>query len=397
MRVIILLPETPQNSNTISIKTHLKQLPRQTDIYEENRYNHFMAHSKRTHQKKLESGVFFCSHLPSPQQVILKSHPSAERMIVVCDKKLKAFPALKPWRNPQVSFYFISAGEKEKTVEKLPFHLEKILSLAKGAGKESLLMVSLGGGSIGDLTGFLAAIYQRGVPLVHFPTTWLSALDSAHGGKTALNFKKIKNAVGTYWFPKNVFIVRDFLKHLSEKEKQSALGELLKTALIKGGSFYDKLKNSVPHSPQEWESFLKEGIAVKRNIVQRDPYETKGLRRKLNLGHTLGHILESAYGLPHGQAVSEGILFSAKWSFKKQFLSRKNLLEIKTLIRSNISFEERKPISVLRFKNFLKRDKKRRNTSDMDFIFIHRPGNVVIQSVSEKDILEETKRQGWVI
>lgn len=351
-----------------------------------------MAHPK----KQPKNGVFFYSHLPSPKQVILKSHPFAERIIVMCDKKLKAFSALKPWKNPQVSFYFISSGEKEKTVERLPFHLEKILSLAKGTGKESLLMASLGGGSIGDLTGFLAAIYQRGVPLVHFPTTWLSALDSAHGGKTALNFKKIKNAVGTYWFPKNVFIVRDFLKCLSEKEKQSAFGELLKTALIKGGTFYNKLKNSTPQDTGEWEAFLKQGIAVKRDIVRKDPYETKGLRRKLNLGHTLGHVLESVNDLPHGQAVSEGILFSAEWSFQKRFLNQKNLLEIKNLIRSNTPSGKRKKIPISRFKNFLKRDKKRRNTSDMDFIFIRKPGNVIIQSVSEKDILEEAKRQGWV-
>ena len=344
----------------------------------------------------MNDGVFFHSHLPSPKQVILKSYPSAKKMIVICDKKLKNRPALKPWRKSLVSFYFISSGEKEKTVERLPFHLEKILSLTKGVGKENLLLVSLGGGSIGDLTGFLAAIYQRGVPLVHFPTTWLSALDSAHGGKTALNFKKIKNAVGTYWFPKNVFIIRDFLKTLSKEEKQSAFGELFKTALISGGAFYNDLKNAPPKSTQDWEKFLKQGITIKRDVVKKDPYETKGLRRKLNLGHTLGHILESAHDLPHGQAVLKGILFSAEWSFNKNLLNHKNLIEIKTLVSLNSTSKEIKKISSVKFKKLLERDKKRNKDSNVDFIFINRPGNVIIQPVSQKDILEEAKRQGWV-
>ena len=355
-----------------------------------------MSSSKRNNQKQQDGGVFFHSHLPSPKQVILKSHPSAKKMIVICDKKLKNFSCLKPWKNPLVSFYFLSSGEKEKTVEKLPFHLEKILSLTTGVGKENLLLVSLGGGSIGDLTGFLAAIYQRGVPLVHFPTTWLSALDSAHGGKTALNFKKIKNAVGTYWFPKNVFIIRDFLKTLSKKEKQSAFGELFKTALINGGAFYSDLKAAPPKSTQDWEKFLKQGITIKRDIVKKDPYETKGLRRKLNLGHTLGHILESAHDLPHGQAVLKGILFSVQWSFNKNLLNHKNLIEIKTLVSLNSTSKEIKKISSAKFKKLLERDKKRTKDSNVDFVFIKRPGNVTIQPVSQINILEEAKKQGWV-
>lgn len=356
---------------------------------------YFMTHSKKN-KKQRDGEVFFHSHLPSPKQVILKSYPSAKKMIVVCDKKLKNLPALKPWKNSLVSFYFISSGEKEKTVERLPFHLEKILSLTKGTGKENLLLVSLGGGSIGDLTGFLAAIYQRGVPVVHFPTTWLSALDSAHGGKTALNFKKIKNAVGTYWFPKNIFIIRDFLKTLSKEEKQSAFGELFKTALISGGAFYNDLKNTPPKSTQDWEKFLKQGTAIKRNIVKKDPFETKGLRRKLNLGHTLGHILESTNEIPHGQAVLKGILFSAQWSFKKNLLIRKNLTEVKTLVSLNSTSKETKKISSGKFKRLLSRDKKRNKDSNVDFVFIKCPGNVIIQSVSQKSILKEAQKQGWV-
>ena len=355
-----------------------------------------MSRSAKTERKRFDGEVSFCARLPSLKQVILQSHPSAEKVIVISDKKLKTHPSLQLWKKPLARFYFVPSGEKEKTVEKLPFHLKKIFTLAEGAGKDSLLLASLGGGSVGDLTGFLAAVYQRGVPLAHFPTTWLSALDSAHGGKTALNFKKIKNAVGTYWFPKKVFIVRDLLKRLPEKEKKSAFGELFKTALIKGGAFYNELKQNPPAGVRDWEKFLKHGIAVKRDIVKKDPYETRGLRRILNLGHTLGHVLESARGLPHGQAVLEGILFSAKWSFKKQILSEKRFLEIEGLISSHSSNGKRKKIPLAQFKKFLRQDKKKKNRREMDFIFIRRPGKAVILPVSETEILREAKRQEWI-
>ena len=355
-----------------------------------------MSRTAKTERKQFDGDVLFCSRLPSLKQIILQSHPSAERIIIISDKKLKTHPSLRLWKKPLARFYFIPSGEKEKTVEKLPFHLKKILTLAEGAGRDSLLLASLGGGSIGDLTGFLAAVYQRGVPLAHFPTTWLAALDSAHGGKTALNFKKIKNAVGTYWFPKKVFIVRDLLKRLPEKEKQSAFGELLKTALIKGGAFYNELKQNPPNGIRDWEKFLKRGIAVKRDIVKKDPYEIQGLRRILNLGHTLGHVLESARDLPHGRAVLEGILFSAKWSFKKQLLSEKHFLEIEILVSAHSPNRKQKKISSAQFKKFLRQDKKRKNRREMDFVFIRRPGKAVILSVSETDILKEAKRQGWI-
>ena len=357
----------------------------------------------------------FCSRLPGVDQVIKTSHPQAERIIAVCDKKLQSLPVLRKWKHhPKALFYFVSAGEREKSIERLPFHFERILSLTKGAGKEKLLFASFGGGSLGDLTGFLAGIYNRGAPLVFFPTTRLSALDSAHGGKNGLNFKKIKNVAGLYWFPKNVFIVRDFFKNTPEKENLSAFGELLKTALIKGGTFYSDLRAFCEKTPplrseQQkhpshqktqkntlfWETFLKQGIAVKREIVRKDPFETKGLRRKLNLGHTLGHILESATARPHGPAVLDGIVFSARWSFQKSFLSRKHLREIEELALPHLP-KKRRTVPLNQFKHFLDRDKKHRGGRDMDFIFIRRPGRVFIRPVSQKDIIKEARRQGWI-
>ena len=241
------------------------------------------------------------------------------------------------------------------------------------------------------MTGFLASIYKRGLPVVHFPTTWLSALDSAHGGKTAVNFQNVKNLLGTYHFPKAVFVVKDFLKQNSDKLKQSALGELLKISFIVGGDLYKKLKNE--HNRISLEKFLKPAIQAKIQIVRQDPFETKRIRKKLNLGHTVGHILESLYPLSHGEAVLQGLIFSLNWSFQKGFINRKNHEEMTSFIPQK---KINQKLLFSSFKKLLKQDKKHKKNHKLDFIFIKKPGVVFVQSVFEKELLKEAERQGLV-
>ena len=239
----------------------------------------------------------------------------------------------------------------------------------------SCFLLAWGGGSIIDLTGFLATVYKRGLPVVYFPSTYLSALDSAHGGKTALNFKNIKNLLGSYHFPKAVFVVRDFLKNNPQGLKNSALGELVKMAFIAGGKLYQSLKemrgqqrrapltlsNSSIEKPSDTmsktsppltlsdrnrvsddeekeprgapltlsdssiEKLLQLAVIEKMKIVSKDPFESRFIRQKLNLGHTVGHPLEALCSLPHGMAVARGLLFSLSWSLRRRFLSFKGL------------------------------------------------------------------------
>ena len=341
--------------------------------------------------------VCFSFHLPPIEEVFSTLKPPVQQGLVICDKKLKSLSLLKPWlKKDSLRFYFVTAGEKTKSLENLPLHFKEVLSLCKNLDKNSLLFISLGGGSIGDLTGFLSSIYKRSVPFVHFPTTWLSALDSAHGGKNALNFQNIKNVAGTYYFPEAVFIVKDFLKNNSIKQRKEAFAELLKIALIEGESFYKNLyssslkyqeisglnkrdkklkrtyKGSFP-STHFMEKFLKEAIFSKMKIVQKDPYEKKSLRKKLNFGHTIGHVLESLHSLPHGQAVLQGLLFSLEWSFQKRFLNKKIFTEIKSLIPKQ---KKNKKIHFKQFKKILHCDKKHRKRNHLEFIFIHQPGEV---------------------
>lgn len=367
----------------------------------------------------MKTKVLFLSRFPSEKQIqsVIK-RTSFAKALVVCDRKLRHKPFLQSWlKSSKFSFYFVSGGEETKSIEKLPIHLRKILNLSNSYGKDQLLFISLGGGSIGDLTGFLSSIYKRGFPLIHIPTTWLAALDSAHGGKNALNFLSIKNVAGTYHFPKIVFIVKEILNILPAKQKQMAFGELLKIALIEGENFYKNLyiylvNEFIPLQFKDSESFLKEkvkldwqkfpylkflktGIAAKLKIVHQDPFEEKGLRRKLNFGHTIGHIWESAYGISHGEAVLLGMLFSVRWSAHKKLLNKKHFHELQNLISFFLDFKE-KPLSLSQFKKYLKQDKKSVTTISLEFVFIKRPGLVTVKRVQKKELIREAQRQGFV-
>ncbi len=353
----------------------------------------------------------FFSSLPSPQKAfaILKKPPQAAAL-VICDRKLRSSPLIKSWlAAPRFRFYFCAAGERAKSAERLPFHLKKILALARGLAPRDLVFFSLGGGSVGDLAGFLASTYKRGAPLVHCPSTWLAALDSAHGGKTALNFQGVKNFIGTYHFPEMVFVSWGLLKEAPESGIRSAFGELLKISLIAGGGLFRELKAILKAggpapclSPQNMEKalkdLLKKAIAAKMEAVRADPLETKGIRKKLSLGHTTGHIMESALGLPHGEAVLRGVLFSLKWSRRRGFLSAARFKEAAALVPASGGAKAGKgpQIPAAAFKKLLREDKKRAGALKWDFLFVRGPGEVFARPVSEGDLLKEARRQGIV-
>ena len=332
--------------------------------------------------------IYFLKSIPPIKKILSRSSPSPKKILVFCDRKLESSFSL--WKKEkEVSFYFITSGEKDKSVEQLNKHLKQILLLTSGFNQREILFIAIGGGSITDLVGFLASIYKRGVSLFYIPSTYLAAFDSAHGGKNALNFNQMKNVIGTYYFPKAVFIITPLFQTLTLKEEKSAYGELLKIALIEGGSFYSRLKKDKTVSINK---YLKKAIKAKLKIVKRDPYELKSERKKLNLGHTLGHILELTHSLEHGQAVLEGILFSLNWSFRKGMIKEIDFLEIKSLIKSS----KKRKISLSQFKKYLKQDKKFKKKIYLNFIFIQKPGKVTIKTVSEKEIIQEAKRQGFI-
>lgn len=358
----------------------------------------------KTVKIKLENKkVYFSQKLPSHRRILkalevqkkgikaIKPSVNGATLLVICDRKLRSFSEVGSWLK-KYSVYFVSAGEELKNLDSFSRHVSNILKKAK-KGK-ILGFISLGGGSVGDFTGFLASVYNRGVPLVHIPSTWLSSMDSAHGGKTALNVKNIKNVIGSYYFPQAVFIVRSLLFSLSKKEKESAKGELIKIALIEGGSFYSNLMKKKTLSNLDLWSFLPQAVLAKLKITQGDPYEKKGQRRALNFGHTIGHVLESYFRIPHGEAVLYGVIFAVQWSHNRFVLSSvffKELFFFRRIQVQLISYLRKIPKEMLI--QLLLHDKKRIGKNHINFIFIKSPGRVFVEPILIRDLMKEIQNQ----
>ena len=208
----------------------------------------------------------------------------------------------------------IPDGEKEKrlsTIEKLGDRL-----LDREFTRSSTLW-AFGGGVIGDITGFLASIYMRGIQYYQIPTTLLSMVDSSVGGKTGVNLAMGKNMIGAFFQPKGVFIHVPFLKTLADREINCGLSEIIKSAMIGNEPLLlDMIKHVNLINEKSWDYFevlSQESVKVKAKVVEEDEKET-GTRAILNFGHTLAHALESYYSyteLKHGEAVSIGMNFAA--------------------------------------------------------------------------------------
>ena len=225
--------------------------------------------------------------------------------------------------------YVIPHGEKSKNWTLAGELLEKLA--ADGFCRDDTL-VALGGGVVGDITGFVASVYMRGVPYVQVPTTLLAAIDSSVGGKTAVDLKAGKNLAGRIYPPKAVVCDLDTLATLPRSEWKCGLGEAVKYAVLAGGEIFDIMESGA--GAENLERLIDLCVDYKRRIVEADENES-GLRRLLNLGHTVGHAIEaeSALGFPHGVCVAMGIKVIARASVSAGYLPKDEYLRISALLQ----------------------------------------------------------------
>jgi 3-dehydroquinate synthase len=199
------------------------------------------------------------------------------------------------------------------------------------------LMINLGGGVIGDMGGFCASTYKRGIDFIQIPTTLLSQVDASVGGKLGVDFNGLKNHIGVFKEPIAVFINDDFLSTLNSRELRSGYAEIIKHALIADSNKWVKLQSIQSLQEVDWLPLIKESVAIKEYITTTDPTE-KGLRKVLNFGHTIGHAIETHYlfitdkRLLHGEAIAIGMICEAWLAFKKGYLSISDVEEIKSYI-----------------------------------------------------------------
>lgn len=332
------------------------------------------------------SQLEFTTRFPSPQSI-----PTPALLIV--DKKLGHNPAVKQWLDTFDLVYFLEAGENLKQLKSFEKHLHHILNLVQNIPSKHLTFVAIGGGSVGDFTGFLASIFKRGAPLFHIPSTWLAAVDSAHGGKTALNIGDFKNQIGTFYPAQKVILCRPLLLTQPPERTQEAMGEIIKTALLAGGSLWNKISKEKTFNSQKLWKYLPSLIAYKYQIVLKDPFEKKGLRFVLNLGHTFGHAFELKFRLPHGNAVNLGLYIALKLSESKQLMSSKQLQQLlqTPLLKNHLaSPKELKPLlkDLKYLISLLSQDKKQSSKGNVNFIYISKPGRPKAIETSLKELSE---------
>ena len=256
---------------------------------------------------------------------------------------------------------FVASGERSKSIRVL----EKLAAelLGRGADRRSLLIL-FGGGVIGDLGGFLASVYMRGVDCVHVPTTLLAQVDSSVGGKTAVNLGAMKNLLGTFYPARLVLSEPRVLSSMSERDFRSGLYEVVKHAILDGPKLFERLERSVdslrPGSVDQIEPVLARAVKVKVDVVNHDEREA-GLRAVLNLGHTFGHAIEECTHYRrflHGEAVGWGLLAASRLSQRLGLLKTSEGERIESLVLRLGPLPPVRDIAFNRILRLLPQDKK---------------------------------------
>ena len=274
--------------------------------------------------------------------------------------------------------YEFKSGEDSKNAEN---YINILNFLAEKGFKRKDTIVAFGGGVVGDLAGFVAGTYMRGINLIMIPTTLLSMVDSSVGGKTAINLKSGKNLAGVFNQPSLVYISLAFLKTLPKREILSGMGEVIKYAFIGDTISYDDIKNGIN------KELIYKCVQIKAEIVSKDERES-GERKLLNLGHTVGHAIEKAgnYLISHGECVLLGIKKAIKISQIVNGLTDENAKKAEELLelsgsKLSISFDKNELFT------FIKSDKKGQGEK-VDFVLLNNKLKSEIKSLNLKDIYD---------
>ena len=283
-------------------------------------------------------------------------------------------------------------GEKSKSA---PVAFQLMERIARHDVLKKVFIVALGGGVIGDLAGFVAAVYKRGVSYIQVPTTFLAQIDSAIGGKTAVDLPVGKNLVGAFYQPRLVLSDINVLSTLNPRQIRNGLAEAVKYGIIEDKKLFEYIETHVKElaagNPRVILHVVIRCSEIKTKIVAADEKETKGLRTVLNFGHTLGHAIEAAGGFsryPHGEAVALGMRTAAYISQALGLLSSRDLGRIQALL-TKIGLPRKikrlRPVQIL---EMMKHDKKFKEGKNQ-FVLAERIGKVkVVEEIPFKEILK---------
>ena len=298
---------------------------------------------------------------------------SYNQLAILVDENTKrdCLPVFLKATNIDAILIEIPSGEEHKNLEKCQLIWN---ALSSHNFDRNSLLINLGGGVVGDMGGFAASTYKRGIHFIQIPTSLLAMVDASVGGKLGVDFAYLKNQIGVFNNPNAVLINPVFLNSLPKNQLLSGFAEVVKHALIADKCYWEEIKTT-PLEKMNWESIILQSIVIKNNIVTQDPLE-KGERKKLNFGHTFGHAIESFYlklGNPilHGEAISLGMILENNLSR----INKEEKNEIASFISNTFSIPKKPPLRALL--EWMKSDKKNRKEK-INFTLLSGIGSSII-------------------
>lgn len=316
------------------------------------------------------------------------------RLCVVCDSNTErlfqeAVEAQLSGCCKKLIFHAFPAGEEHKTLDTVR-EIYRHLIEEKFDRKD--LLIALGGGVVGDVTGYAAATYLRGIDFVQIPTTLIAQSDSSIGGKTGVDFDGYKNMVGAFYMPKLVYMNVGALQELDDRQFYAGFAEVMKHGLIRDASLYEWLLEHMyeiqDKDPATLTEMVTRSCAVKKQVVEKDPTE-KGERALLNFGHTIGHAIEKAknFQMLHGECVALGMVAAAFLSWKKGLLSMEEYYEARDMFvpfQLPISVADIDPAKILA----LTKSDKKMDAGQIKFVLLKKVGKAFVdRTVTDEEIL----------
>jgi 3-dehydroquinate synthase len=301
--------------------------------------------------------------------------------------KLHLDTLIKNIEAPELYVVTIADGEEYKTLATVETILDELFS--HKLDRKSLL-IALGGGVIGDMTGFTASLYQRGIGFVQVPTTLLSQVDASVGGKTGVNNKYGKNLIGAFYQPEAVYIDTNFLKTLPKREFGAGIAEIVKMAVVFDRDYFTFLQEADFSNKEQLEKVIERSVSLKAEVVNLDEKES-GIRAVLNYGHTFGHVIENETKYKrylHGEAVAIGMVMANRLSVELGLMSEEeSMLVINLLVKHNLPVDY-KIDSVDAFYDKFFLDKKSANNK-LKFILAKGIGGHIMRDDIDASILKK--------
>lgn len=337
-------------------------------------------YKKVFHFKEKDCTVFFNDSFSRLEKIVDKNNA-----ILIIDKNV-----FKKHQRTFIGWKTIVCERGEENKNETVVHSIITQLIILGANRQTFL-IGIGGGVVTDITGFVAGIYIRGIRFGFFPTTILSMVDAALGGKNGINSGLYKNMIGLIQQPSFIVYDKKFLHSLPQKEWVNGFAEIIKHACIRDRNLFNYMeKNELKdfqNDSRKLDKLIQKNVHLKMKIVQEDPYE-KSVRKLLNFGHTLGHAIENEFKLPHGFAISIGMAAAAKFSMN--ILHFKEVERVINLLKK-YGLPIHKKMNAKNIFAIMQKDKKSRNDS-IDYILLEQIGKAIIYPIPLSQLLIEMQK-----